>query len=355
MSLESIPRFPGGEDMKAAVRQGKPPMDDVSSSGMMSYWTKEPYYMAKWTYFHRPSVWNRMGGTRGFEWHGLYGFKSLMGGSAGIGYQGGVRNAPRAIEWAMGAGGRGLMSVGKAFGGASAATAGRGLPSLVSSPIGALGNTIENFATGFGGLGPGAIPGGVAGGIRAAGGSNRVAGAIESIFGGTVTGAGSVRALSKAGMTSPHAMGVEAAVGREVGRRASVRHLLSSSARADLADDILLGLGPTYRSTMRGNVMRSIAFRGGARLMAAGAVVSNVALFGGVLAKLAQAGTRYIGEAAVRFRMDDRMRRLEFGGGVDPFPSAGSLTERRRALQALQGSQLNGRRFIGQEASLMHE
>ncbi len=122
---------------------------------------------------------------------------------------------------------------------------------------------------------------------------------------------------------------------------------------------IMRGLSPEQQALMgamgKGALRRGIMTKGSAQLMRVGTVGLNIALFGGTLATMAYTGTRALGEQMLRMRMDQRGPRLEWGTGQDPFPQSGSLTERQRAITAIQGSQINGRSYLGSEAALMAE
>jgi len=360
--------IPGAAQARQMEGQVSRPPTRMLGNSPMAYWMREPLYMTRWTYLHRPSVWNRMGGTRGFEWHGLYGFKSIFAGGGGIGYGGEARTAPAAMQWILRGGGRGFEEVGRAFTRAgtrmdyllhlrrySQVTGSPTLQdfNLFSRTMSGIGVRMSQFGGGF-------RTGGVAGGLEGLG-ATRFARGVETVFGGKATrwGAFTTEGIRR-GFTPAYLQrlqGIEDVVQRQVAARAGVRHFFSRRARRGLQREIVAAAGPTGWATLgpagRAGVGRAIAFRGATRLAAGATVALNVALFGGILASLAQAGTRYIGETAWKLASDTRIPSLEFGRGVNPFMDPASMTERRRALQAIQSSQLNARRFIGQEAALM--
>ena len=96
-----------------------------------------------------------------------------------------------------------------------------------------------------------------------------------------------------------------------------------------------------------GSLASQYAF--GVALRAAGALGTPIAIAAGVAAagygsyKLLKAGNA---------RMK-RVRNMEMGGPIND-PYGNSATMRQRSLQALQGSQLNGRSAFGSEAMLLH-
>jgi len=155
---------------------------------------------------------------------------------------------------------------------------------------------------------------------------------------------------------------MERVIQEAIGRGAGARHLLSGKARDRLTRRIVGGLTPEQKVLFAAtgkvgqNAMtRNIMFRGGARLMSGVAVGVNIALFGGILANFAYSGARAVGEAAWNAQLNRRVPMLEFGRGYDPFAYHGARTERQRAVAAIQGSRLNARGFLGNEAALVHE
>lgn len=340
--------------------QGAPARQGALATAM-NYWIKEPQYMARWTYFHRPGVWNAMGGPKGFQWHGLYGFKTLGAGGGGIGYTGGPRSVAPGMKWILRGGGAGLEAIGKGFQRAGVATGRRS--------IGGVGARVTYFGGGF-------RTGGLAGGIANATTSDRglaMSRRVAGIFGGANTNFGRLR---MPGITDDMLLGLARSQGSDV---------VSQSMRAAAGglDEALsrgvnrVGVGALFRPTARAASVvggltaeqqaaymltgqagrralgRSVMFKGGTQLMKAGTVAMNIALFGGTLANMAYTGTRALGEQALRMRMDRSAQQLEFGSGIDPFQSRGAMTERQRAVQAIQSSQINGRSYLGNEAALM--
>jgi len=84
--------------------------------------------------------------------------------------------------------------------------------------------------------------------------------------------------------------------------------------------------------------------------------VMNILLAAEVISFAAEAtfkGIRATSEAINR--MTEKAYNLELGGELTKgYLTTGAATERQRALQAIQGSHLSGRRFLGSEASLAH-
>ena len=344
----------------------------------MSYWMKEPYYMAKWNYFHRPSVWNAVGGSKGVQWHGMYGFKSLLAGSGGISYTGGPRSVAPGMKWLLRGGGRGLEQRGLGFSGLDP-NVGRaalrirggisaGLPRGYSTNITSVPGLTGRVGMGFQRAGAGFRTGGVTGAIRGIGGRGTETAAtwIGKIGGGYSTGIGAFTyrgmeaAISRGGGLTEMAPGLRASIARGITSEVSG---VGGLVRPGKYSGRVLGtLSPVHQQLFsmtgkggRSALRRGIMARGGARLMAAGAVGLNLALFGGMVGNLAMGATRAIGEASWRMRMNTRIPALEFGGGVDPFQQQGSMTERQRAIQAIQGSHLNARTAMGNEARLLHQ
>ena len=98
---------------------------------------------------------------------------------------------------------------------------------------------------------------------------------------------------------------------------------------------------------------------GRAGLIMAGRVVNpimNIILAAQVISFAAETtfkGIRATTEAINRAA--ERVYSLDLGGELSRgYLTAGAATERQRALQAIQGSHLAGRRFLGNEASLLH-
>lgn len=345
------------------------------SNSLASYWLKEPFYMTRWTYLHRPSVWTRMGGARGFEWHGAYGFKSLLAGQAGIGWQGGARRVPFTMRWLLGGAGGGLERVGRQFTRVGMGAAG----GVASRPLLAAGAYTQMAGRSF--AGRSAVRGAGAAGVLRGFGAVRAADIVERAAGGFVTNVGKftldvsdatiTRAATYAatrgyGTASLGAIttrytryggALEGRIAARVGRagigglvapRRAARRVLTTLTPEERL--IFHATGKAGRTALK----RGLMWRGASRVMAGASVAMNIALFGSILSSLAHAGTRAIGEAALNFGINDRIQRLEFGGGVDPFTQTASLTERQRALQEIQRSSLNARRFMGNEAGLMH-
>lgn len=76
-----------------------------------------------------------------------------------------------------------------------------------------------------------------------------------------------------------------------------------------------------------------------------------VVLGGLAIGGMGYAGYKF-GEAATNYRK--RLRKLEIGGGDIMNSIQGAATDRQRSMQALQGSPLNARMALGNEAQLLH-
>ena len=365
-----------------AAEAGYPP---ITASSVLSHWLRTPLYMTRWTYFHRPGVWNAVGGREGLTWHGLYGFKTLFAGAGGISYTGGPRAIPHGMRWILRGGGAGMEAMGRGFAGMDPILSRlggylwrpmpAGLPLGYATNIPSAQGLMYRFGRGVGRFGAGFRTGGMAGAIRGVGAA-RLGTITEQIFGGAVTPLGRFRIPTGGDpsllytLVQGRAMfptygaareaigGLEAAVGRGI-RGVRIGGLVRPGR---YSRQILQGLSPEqlrlFQQTGRVGataLTRGIMWRGGAQLMRAGTVGLNIALFGSMLASLAYTGTRAAGEAMWNFRMNQRIPALEFGRGISPFPEVGSLTERQRAIQQIQASPLNARSFMGSEGRLMHD
>lgn len=345
--------------------QGAPARTE-GGRNILSYWLREPYYMARWTYFHRPSVWNAVGGQRGLTWHGLYGFKTLLTGAGGVSYTGGARTVPAGMRWLLRGGAGGFEAMGAGF------TQVAGLPYRALRPGRAF---AQRSATVLGRLGAGFRTGGVAGALRGVG-ATRVGTLMEQVVGGTTTRLGRFALTEAGGAAMPNIYsaalrgGISLGAGTQgLARLQQMETTIGAGIRRvgigglvrprRYATRIVQGLTPAQQAlftatgrTGRTALTRGIMARGGARLMAGAAVGLNIALFGSMLGSLAYGGARRLGEEMWNLQMNRRVPALEFGRGVTPFPEAGSLTERQRAVQQIQASHLNARSFLGSEARL---
>jgi len=71
--------------------------------------------------------------------------------------------------------------------------------------------------------------------------------------------------------------------------------------------------------------------------------------------KAGEFGGQLVGATATALREANRsIGRLELGGSTAAFQTGGAVTERQRAVQAIQMNSLNARQAIGQEAMYMH-
>jgi hypothetical protein len=346
-------------------------------------WLSSPYYGMKWTYFHRPGAWNRMGTTGKFEWHGLVGFKTLFAGERGITYGGKVRkSAATGTGWMLKAGGAGLEKTGdliRSFvikrtteslatpaspftmgyaGGQVIWPAGADIDITRGEASTMRNKTAYRISRGFRRAGVGFRTGGISGIVGTF--SKPAGGLVSGIFGGAlITKYMPYGNLSSAGfnqveidsiMQSARKSGIKGLIGAgKYGRN----WMLANQYTPDMITGSLYsGLGSQAKTKAVASAFR---FAGATRLMAGLSVGLNIALFGGMLASLSYSGMRALGATANRMRTDMRVPNLEFGTGYAPFNSAGAYTERQRAIQAIQSSHINGRSSIGNEAALMHE
>lgn len=332
------------------------PIENVQSRNLASYWFKEPYYAARWTYFHRPSVWNRMATKGTFDWYGLTGFKTMLAGEQGIGYAGGPRNVGRPSKWILNQGARGLEEVGKGFTRASVRGMARwgqqiqGRYGVLEHPRVVMG--MESIGRRLMTAGAGYRTGGLGGAISGLGWT-RGGQFIQEAVGGTTFGVGR-NLLTGAGFTAEEA---QAIIARS--SRMGVRGLVGPGRYAEKIAAEVLGTTPATLSlgvpARKASIATTLRYTAATRLMAGVSVGLNVALFGGLLAKLAYAGARRIAESAWDLKMNRNAQMLEFGSGLNVFNTSGSLTERQRAISAIQESHLNSRVSLGSEARLLSD
>jgi hypothetical protein len=350
------------------------PISKMQSSNISKYWFKEPYYAARWTYFHRPSVWTKMADKGTFDWYGLSGFKTLLAGEKGIGYRGGPRTLHKPSRWLLNSGARGLEEVGKGF--TKLSTRGFALKGgqypWLNAPLGpqvggvlrATGQKLMTAGQGFrtGGLG-GAVTG-----LGWAGGGKR----IQGFAGGTTLGM-SEKMLVNAGYTAAEARTIIGDVSKIGGKgffsgkyvdkfasyymenaMASPYSALGTSYSNQAIKAAAIGT-PIANPVKRAAIGSALRIQGAARLMAGVSVGLNIAMFGGILAKLGYAGARRIAEESWDLKMNRSAQMLEFGSGLNPYQTSGASTERSRAVQAIQESHLNSRTSLGREAEFMSD
>lgn len=356
------------------------PISKMQTGNISKYWFKEPYYAARWTYFHRPSVWNRMAAQGTFDWYGLSGFKTLLAGEKGIGYGGGPRTIGRPSRWILNQGARGLEAVGKGFTKLStrryAMQMGHMLPIGhnmrygTSKLLGTIGQRLLAAGQAYrvGGLG------GAVSGL----GWQRGGQLLQEVAGGTIVGP--ILPFTREGIASPYIYGpalrnkvslasgtsnLRALSGLEArlpGMIAGETGTMGLFRPGKVTERIIGAMTAEERTvlTATGNIGRNIIstrirYAAAARLMGGVSVGLNIALFGGMLAKLGYAGARRLAEESWDLKMNRSAYMLEFGAGLNPYPFAGASTERQRSISAIQESHINGRMFMGQEAALMSD
>ena len=127
---------------------------------------------------------------------------------------------------------------------------------------------------------------------------------------------------------------------------------LSSGATSELKS--VLGATSLWRTGGPG-----VAALGRAGIMMAGRVINpvmNLLLCAEIISFAAETTFKGIKATSDAInRASEKVYNLELGGELSRgFLSSGAATERQRALQAIQGSHLSGRRFLGSEATLAH-
>lgn len=108
------------------------------------------------------------------------------------------------------------------------------------------------------------------------------------------------------------------------------------------------------KEAVQANVRRGLWWQAGARAAAAGAGLANIALVASIVGPMAYYGAKAVADTSQA--LISKIHTLEMGTGVfQPGMTMAATTERRRAIQMIQGSQLNARSAIGNEARLAHE
>lgn len=126
------------------------------------------------------------------------------------------------------------------------------------------------------------------------------------------------------------------------------------------AEGVSIARGSTMHAGARMVMARPSAMvLGRAGIMAAGRVINpimNILLAAQVTKFLAESAFKGIQATANAIdRATERVYNLELGGELSRgFLTGQAATERQRALQAIQSSHLSGRRFLGNEAQLVH-
>lgn len=336
------------------------PVADVQSRNISKYWFKEPYYAARWTYFHRPSVWNRMATKGTFDWYGLTGFKTLAAGEKGIGYRGGPRKIGKPSRWILNQGARGLEAVGKGF--TKLSTRGYALRAgqypWMNAPLGPqAGGVLRTIGKGLVSAGGGYRTGGLGGAISGLG-WQRGGRFMQELAGGTSLGDFNTNAekIFRHKVLTPYEQEIMNKLTGSMAGKGIFRATKGAKEAVDLLDPSARAyMGKEGMATATTQLAKGTIFKGAARLMAGVSVGLNIALFGGIMAKLGYAGARRLAESSWDLKMNRSAQMLEFGRGLNIFNTSGASTERSRAIQAIQESHVNARASLGNEAALMSD
>ena len=184
-------------------------------------------------------------------------------------------------------------------------------------------------------------------------------GAQGLLFGFTLTGSratADARTLASAGSISEY---LKVRSGARLERKAFAQ-AARSGLRGAGATTLLSSVDDVAAATIRIPGRLTIGTMGRSSLIHFGRIVSPV------MNALAVAQIAYFGaEAAFKGitavgdmidRATERVHSLELGGELSRnFLTQGAATERQRALNAIQASHLSGRRFMGNEATILHQ
>jgi hypothetical protein len=169
------------------------------------------------------------------------------------------------------------------------------------------------------------------------------------------------RIISDKGISSIDAIhsrlpGLETSLQGTISKNTKVRDLFRFNDKT--MDRIFTGMSTSDLTLVKaiegqtGAISRASKFVAGAKLMKGVSVGANIALIGGLLATAGYKSITKATDAMIRLEQFNGFRSVETGNSAMPYLTAGSSTERSRALAAISNSRMNARSSLGMEGAL---